>query len=87
MIGYTRHRRKTNKANNTIQEIKKMRNTDTTKYRVLTPVLMKGKQFIIKTMFGSSLSAAVGIMIHVLFMFFFVFFLGIVVSNTSGLYE
>ena len=45
-IGYTRHRTKTNKANNTTQETKKMRNTDTTKYRGLTQVLMKGKQFM-----------------------------------------
>ena len=45
-IGYTRHRTKTNKANNTTQKRKKMRNTDTTKYRGLTQVLMKGKQFM-----------------------------------------
>ena len=45
-IGYTRHRRKTNKTNNTTQKRKMMRNTDTTKYRGLTQVLMKGKQFM-----------------------------------------
>jgi hypothetical protein len=41
-IGYTRHRTKSNKTKQTTQKTKKMRNTDTTKYRVLTPVLMKG---------------------------------------------
>ena len=45
-IGYTRHRTKTNKTKQTTQKTKKMRNTDTTKYRVLTPVLMKRKQFM-----------------------------------------
>jgi hypothetical protein len=45
-IGYTRHRTKTNKTNNTTQKRKKMRNTDTTKYRGLTQVLMKGRQFM-----------------------------------------
>ena len=37
---------KSNKTNNTTQKRKMMRNTDTTKYRGLTQVLMKGKQFM-----------------------------------------
>jgi hypothetical protein len=45
-IGYTGHRRKSNKTNNTTQKRKMMRNTDTTKYRGLTQVLTKGKQFM-----------------------------------------
>ena len=45
-IGYTGHRRKTNKTNNTTQKRKMLRNADTTKYRGLTQVLMKGKQFM-----------------------------------------
>jgi hypothetical protein len=45
-IGYTRHMTKTNKANNTTYEIKKMRNTGLTKYRGLTQVLVKCKQFM-----------------------------------------
>jgi Pyruvate/2-oxoacid:ferredoxin oxidoreductase delta subunit len=44
--GYTRHRTKTTKTKQTTQKTKKMRNTDTTKYQVLTPVLMKSKQFM-----------------------------------------
>jgi Pyruvate/2-oxoacid:ferredoxin oxidoreductase delta subunit len=45
-IGYTKHRTTTTKTKQTTQKTKKMRKTDTTKYRVLTPVLMKGKQFM-----------------------------------------
>jgi hypothetical protein len=52
-IGYTRHRTKTNKADNTTQEIKKMRNTDTTKYRGLTQVLMKGLREILLLRFAT----------------------------------
>jgi len=42
VIGYTRHRTKTNKTKHTTQKTKKMSNTDPTKNRVWTQALVIG---------------------------------------------